>query len=211
MNKRFWSLYSRILACMAIMVGTQAFAPADSLWRDDSVKPMFVDKRASSVGDILTIIVQENNTTSKDSNTKTSKKNSVDASISSFLYPASASGLLSKNGSMPAMKFGGATDFDGSGSVGSSEKIVSRIAVRVTDVLPNRNLLIEGSRQTTFSGETQDVVLRGMVRPEDIAANNTIYSYNIADVTIKFIARGPLTDGQKKGWFTRTWDKVNPF
>lgn len=211
MNKRSWSHYNRFLAVMAIAIPMQTAAPADSLWRDDAVKPMFADKRASAVGDILTIIVQENNTTSKDSSTKTSKKNSVDASISSFLYPATASGLLSKKGQMPAMKFGGATDFDGSGSVGSSEKIVSRIAVRVTDVLPNRNLLIEGSRETTFSGETQDVVLRGLVRPEDIAANNTIYSYNVADVTIKFIAKGTLTDGQKKGWFSRTWDKVNPF
>jgi len=172
---------------------------------------MFSDKRAASVGDLLTIIVQENNTTSKDASTKTSKKSGVDAGISSFLYGPGASGLLTKGGQYPALKIDGKTEFDGSGAVGSSEKIVARITVRVVDVLPNRNLVLEGSRQTSFSGESQDVILRGSVRPEDITSGNTVFSYNVADVTIKFMSKGVASDGQKKGWFTRTWDKVNPF
>jgi flagellar L-ring protein precursor FlgH len=155
--------------------------------------------------------VQENSSTAKDASTKSSKKSGIDASISSFLYAPAASGLMTKGGKMPAMKLDNSTTFDGSGSVGSTETITSRITVRVIDVLPNHNLVIEGSRKTTFSGETQDVVLRGSIRPEDIMANNTIYSYNVADVNLKFISRGTVSDSQKKGWFTRTWDKVSPF
>jgi hypothetical protein len=71
-----------------------------------------------------------------------------------------------------------------SGKISNSEKVAARIAVRVVDVLPNRNLVIEGTRNISFSGESQDAVLRGVVRQEDIAANNTIFSYNIADATI---------------------------
>jgi flagellar L-ring protein precursor FlgH len=172
---------------------------------------MFADKRAKSVGDIVTIVVQESNTASKDASTKSSKTAGVDMGITSFLYGPQASGMMTKGGKYPALKMDGKTTFDGSGSVGSSEQIVMRIAVRVVDVMPNRYLVLEGTRQTAFSGETQDVVLRGVVRPEDITANNTVFSYNVADVTIKFLSRGAATDGQKKGWFTKTLDKVNPF
>ena len=183
---------------------------ADSLW-SDSTRPMFADKRGTSVGDILTIIVQENNSTSKDNNTKTSKTSGVDASISSFLYSPAASGLLTKGGTMPALKFDSKNAFDGGGAIKNSENIIARIAVRVIDVLPNRNLVIEGSRDTAFSGEAQTIVLRGVVRPEDIAANNTIYSYNVADSTIRFVSKGTLTDSQKKGWVNKIWDKISPF
>jgi len=119
--------------------------------------------------------------------------------------------LLTKAGKLPALKIDGKTTFDGGGSINNSEKIIARIAVRVVDVLPNKNLVIEGKRQTSFSGESQEVVLRGTVRLEDIAANNTVFSYNVADASIKFVSKGSVTDAQRKGWFTRIWDKVSPF
>jgi flagellar L-ring protein precursor FlgH len=184
---------------------------ADSLWNDHTARSIVGDKRAVAVGDILNIVVQENNSASKDNQTKTSKQTAVDASISSFLYSPAASGLLTKKGQMPALKFDAKNSFDGGGSINNSEKIIARISVQVVDVLPNRNLVVEGKRQTSFSGESQDVILRGIVRPEDIAANNTIFSYNVADASIKFVSKGTVTDSQRKGWFTRIWDKLTPF
>jgi flagellar L-ring protein FlgH len=53
--------------------------------------------------------------------------------------------------------------------------------------------------------------LRGVVRSEDVAANNTVFSYNVSDATIQIISKGTITDTQRKGWFTRVWDKVTPF
>jgi flagellar L-ring protein precursor FlgH len=184
---------------------------ADSLWREEASRTMFSDNRAVRLGDILTIVVQENTSTSKDNNTQTSKKSALDASIATFLYSPAASGLLTKGGQMPAIKYSSKNDFDGGGKINNSEKIVARIAVTVVDRLPNRNLVVQGTRRTAFSGETQDVVLRGIVRSEDIAANNTVFSYNVADATISFLSKGAVTSAQRKGWFTRIWDKVTPF
>ena len=184
---------------------------ADSLWREEASRTMFSDSRAVRLGDILTIVVQENTSTSKDNNTQTSKKSALDASIATFLYSPAASGLLTKGGQMPAIKYNSKHDFDGGGKINNSEKIVARIAVTVIDRLPNRNLVVQGTRRTAFSGETQDVVLRGIVRSEDIAANNTVFSYNVADATISFLSKGAVTSAQRKGWFTRIWDKVTPF
>jgi flagellar L-ring protein precursor FlgH len=203
---------SRLLrfSILAVLFCSPAFA--DSLWKDDVARPLVGDKRAVAVGDILTIVVQESTTTAKDNSTKTARQAGVDANFSSFLYPPSAgTGWLTKNGQLPAMKFNSKTDYAGGGTINNSERIVARIAVRVIDILPNRNLVIEGSRETSFSGEKQTAILRGTVRSEDIAGNNTVLSYNIADATIKFVSTGTITDSQRKGWFFRLWEKIAPF
>ena len=184
---------------------------AQSLWKEDSSKAMYADKRASRVGDLITIVVQENTTASKDNATSTSKKASMDAAITTFLYSPAASGLLTKGGQLPALKYASANNFDGGGTIKNSEQIVAQVTVRVIDVLPNGNMLIEGTRETSFSGEKQKIVLHGIVRPEDVAANNTVFSYNVADAKIQIIGRGTIADSQRKGWFTKIWDKISPF
>jgi len=209
MNTRL-RFHSSLLAAGAVVLWAGTLR-GDSLWRGSQSGAMFADKRACRVGDIVTILVQENTTATKDNTTKTSKQSSVDAAVASFLYSPAASGLLTKGGTMPALKFSGKSDFNGGGSINNSQQIVASVAVRVIDVLPNGNLVIEGTRESAFSGEQQTVVLRGTIRRDDILANNTIYSYNISDATIKIVSKGTITDAQRKGWFHRLWDKLSPF
>lgn len=198
-------------ALLAGVLFSAASIPAQSLWKADSSTSIISDTRARAVGDIITILVQENNTASKDNTTSSAKSSSIDASIAKFLYGPAASGLLTKGGAFPAMNLSSKQAFDGGGKISNSEKITARIAVRVQDVLPNGNFVIEGRRTTTFSGETQEAVLRGVIRAADVTPANTTYSYNIADATIKYVSTGTITDNQRKGWFTRAWEKVNPF
>jgi flagellar L-ring protein precursor FlgH len=210
MNKQYWFYFREFLLCM-VVASLSSEARAQSLWKEDASRSMVADKRAASIGDIVTILVQENNSASKDNSTQTSKNSSVDAAIEAFLYSPDASKLLTHNGKLPALKLASKQDFAGAGKISNNEKVTARIAVRVVDVLPNRNLVIEGTRQIAFSGETQDAVLRGVVRTEDITSNNTVFSYNIADATIRYISKGTVSDNQRKGWFTKVWEKVTPF
>lgn len=200
----------RKAAVIALLLVSVAGASADSLWKPGA-RSVVSDKKAANVGDIVTIVVQESASTSKQNNTKTSKSADIDASISSFLYGPTASGLLTKGGQYPALKAGAKNTFDGGGQINNSEQINARIAVRVVDVLPNNTMIVEGRRRTAFSGEKQEVVLRGVVRRDDISAQNTVLSYNVADASISIVSSGAVSDTQKKGWFTKTWDKVNPF
>jgi flagellar L-ring protein FlgH len=208
MNKVSWLLYKALLL---VIVASTPQLRADSLWQLGQSRAIVADRRAFLVGDILSITVQENSTATKDNSTKTARESSVDASISTFLYNPASSGLLTKGGKLPAMSFAGKQNFEGSGKINNSEQIIARIAVEVIDVLPNMNLVVEGRRMTAFSGETQEIVLRGVVRPADITANNTVYSYNVADATIRINSKGTVTDNTRKGWFTRIWEKVSPF
>jgi flagellar L-ring protein precursor FlgH len=210
-----WGLRTLLRIAAAILLLAQLPWPVGaeigSVWKADSSRSMFADKRARAVGDIITILVQENTSASKDNSTKTSKKSSVNASIDTFLYSPAGSGFLTHNGQMPAMRFGGTQDFDGGGKINNSERITGRVAVKVVDTLPNGNMIVEGRRDTFVSGEKQEAILSGIVRSEDILANNTVFSYNVAEASLRFISRGTLTDNQRKGWLFRIWEKVTPF
>lgn len=196
---------SLLLVVLALTVA--ASAHAQSLWPAANTQGMFSDKRACSVGDIITIIVKESTTATKNNQTATSKKASMDASIATFLY----NGYLANKGAMPALKYNSDNEFTGGGSINNNESIVAEVAVKVIDVLPNRTLVIEGVRETSFAGEKQNIVLHGIVRADDVASDNTCYSYNIADAKITIVGKGTVSDAQRKGWFTKIWDKISPF
>jgi len=198
---------NHILAALASLALVQTGAKAQSLWHDETSRAMLADKRAAGVGDLLTVVVQEITTANKNNETKTAKSSSLSAAVSTFLFP----GFLNYKGSMPAMDYSSNLKHDGSGAINNSETIVAHVAVKVIDVLPNKNLVVEGRRETSFSGERQTIVLHGLVRAEDVTADNTVLSYNIADATIQIIGKGTVADSQNKGWFTRIWDKLNPF
>ncbi len=186
---------------------------ADSLWTSpaNSENAMFADRKASRVGDILTVVISENVATQSSQSTKSNKSSSIDAGISQFIYPPAISGLGTKSGVLPATKLAGKSDFTGGGSINNTQSLSGRAAVLVADVLPNGNLVIEGVRVITFSGETQYVVLHGLVRVDDVTSANTVESTNVADVRLEFISSGALTDAQKRGWLTKIYDKLRPY
>ena len=183
---------------------------AQAQWDYGNVS-MISDLKARGVGDILTVVIQETKETSKNTQAKSSKSSGIDASIQSLFYPPSATSLLKKKGELPALKLNSSSQFQGGGNISSSERIASRISVRVVDVLPNRHFLVEGTQLTSFGGETQEAILKGVVREQDISPANSVFSYNLSDVTIRFASKGPITSTQKKGWFNSAWDKISPF
>ena len=187
---------------------------ADSLWKDNISRSPFADKKARFVGDILNVRVQESNAAKRDAKTESSRDGSVDASISSFLFGTSGGGNgypLKHKGSFPAMKFSNATSHKGTGTVDNSDSITSRFSVRVVDVLPNGNLIVEGIRSASYAGESQTIVLRGAVRPFDVESDNSIYSYLLSDLNIRYVSSGVISAAKDKGWFMNFWDKISPF
>jgi len=211
MKKRFASIYSPTILGLALMTAPLCNLSADSLWNQGLSRNICADKKAQAVGDILTILIQENNGATRQNNTTTSKKASLNAAIASILYSPTATGLLSKKGTLPVINYNSDSEFNGGGSINNAETITAQVSVKVVDVLPNGNMVVEGQLHTAFSGEKQDAIVRGTVRPDDVMANNTLYSYNIADATIQFMSKGTITDAQRKGWLTRVWDKMSPF
>ena len=202
-----------LIALLTLPLCYQNAARAQSLWHDDNAQRMFADKRAANIGDILTVVVQEVTTATKNNEPKTEKNSGLNAAVSTFLYPGflAYKGATAAKGSMPAVEYKSDLKHDGSGAINNSEAIVAHVAVKVIDVLPNHNLLVEGKRETSFAHEHQTITLHGVVRPQDIQSDNTVLSYNVADASISITGKGTVSDSQRKGWFTIIWDKLNPF
>ncbi len=201
---RFSSLILSLTATLAALPALRA----GSLWGDGgNDRSMFADHKAARTGDIITIVVSESVAAQSSQSKKSSRDSTIADAVQSFLYPST--GL--HKGALPNIQFGGKAAYNGGGDVSNNQSLDSRAAALVTDVLPNGNLVIEGVRVVTFSGETQYVVLHGLVRPDDVSSANTVQSSNIAEARVEFMTEGTLTDAQKRGWLAKVYEKLRPF
>jgi len=199
-------------ALIALLAFGSAGADAASLWTAEAGnRGMFADRKASRSGDILTIVVIESVAATNTQSKSSTRKSAIEDAVSQFMFSVAARKLGTHNGELPATNITGKGDYSGGGQTVNNQSLSSRAAVLVTDVMPNGNLVIEGVRVVTFSGETQYVVLHGLVRPDDIAADNTVFSSNIADARVEFVTEGALTDAQKRGWLSKLYEKLRPF
>jgi len=219
MSKRSTSISNGLLpvvaiaAAIVVLCASAARGAGGSLWlRPASTeRSMFADKSARHKGDILTVVVSESSNMSNSLRTDTDKEANILNSVGQWLFSPQASGFGTHRGELPATDISGSNDYSGGGSINNQQALNARASVLVIDVLPNGNLVIEGVRVVTFSGETQFAVLRGFVRPYDITAANTVPSDRIADARVEFISEGSLTEAQRKGWLLRINEKINPF
>lgn len=168
-------------------------------------------KKAREVGDLLTVCITEASSVEKDASRSDKKSYDLGGSAS-FAHPTVDSRALEwTNATLPAFSVAGSRDFSGQGAVSDKDKFESYITVRVMDVLPNGDLLIEGKRSLILKNDTVQMILTGAVRVRDIDNQNTIESTKIADAVIKYQTSGSLERTTRKGLIPRFVDWVNPF
>lgn len=198
----------RSLPSFLLLFAAASPLAAESLWLKSTTMEagMFADRRARARGDVLTIIVGEDASMRNSVTMQTSRESSVASNIQRILFDD----ILRRNGEAPSTSatFGPNTH-SGSGAVNNAQTLTARIAVQVIDVLPNGNLVLEGVRRVSYSGETFYLLTRGICRGTDVARDNTLHSSNIADATIEVISEGDLTDSQRKGFLMRYLDKTS--
>ncbi|WP_321533235.1 flagellar basal body L-ring protein FlgH [uncultured Desulfuromonas sp.] len=182
-----------------------------SLWTTGNGS-LFVDNRASRVGDILTVAIYEQAEASKQATTSTGRKTSASADITSLFGLESNIANLNKSIDPANLVSAGYTnDFQGSGSTTRKEDLVATLTTRVVEVLPNSTLRISGSKSVTVNHERQLIHLSGIVRQEDITPENLIDSKYVLDANIVYTGKGVIDDKQKPGWLLRLLDTVTPF
>lgn len=177
--------------CIAAVVagiwvtGSQAEGVGDSLWRPDS-KSLFADHKAAKEGDLITVLIVERAYASHRAQTGTGKGTGVTL--------AEGSGVLSF---IPAVGINANTTFKGQGSTSRSGDLVANMTARVVEVLPCGTLRIEGAQGLVINNEKQNIIISGLVRPEDIKANNTVLSTHVGCAEIRY--EGVLNTDEKTG------------
>lgn len=183
-----------------------------SIWQASTSSSITEDFKARRKGDIITIVISETASASKEAKTDTSRGSTVNAGIPNFMGLEKV-GLIKNNIGDLSKLINASVDsqYQGSGSTSRKENLNATITARVVDVISNGNLMIEGRRNVKVNNEDQEIVLEGIVRPRDIAADNTVNSIYVADAKISYTGKGIISDRQSPGWLMNIVDKLWPF
>ena len=182
---------------------------ANSLWRNGS-RAFFRDQRAARVGDLLTITVNITDKANLSNQTQRSRTSKEDSGISDFAGSATVTQPL-KIFPGKILTTDSTSSADGKGSVNRQESLTTNVAAVVTQVLPNGNLVVEGKQEIRVNFEIRELIVAGVVRPEDIQSDNTIDSTKIAQARIAYGGRGQITDVQQPRYGQQVMDVLLPF
>ncbi len=186
--------------------------PADgSLWRRR--RSLFEDRKARELNDLVTILITEKTKAEKTATTDAERDSSADFGVDDVFGLPLDLGFRWKNGYpfSPSAKGSAKSTLKGKGTTTREGTVVATITAKVVEVLPNDNLVIEGRKEVLVNNEKDILVIRGIVRPDDIREDNTVYSEHVADAQIYLVGKGVIDDKQNSGWLVRFLDRVWPF
>ena len=185
-------------------------AAADSLWRPGG-REFFKDQRAHAVGDVLTIVINVNDVANEMNNTSVTRNANdgmgmpnmfgVEKSIPHAIQatPASLVATTSANANVTL------------GQIQRNEQVTTSLAGVITQMLPNGNMVVVARQQMRVNGEMRELVVTGIVRPEDIASDNTVLHNRLAEARIIYGGRGTLSDQQVPRYGQQLLDVLLPF
>lgn len=185
----------------------------NSLWRTGA-KAFFKDQRAAKVGDLLTVNIKIDDQAKIANESKRSRANSDKAGMPALLgMETDTLARVLPNGANASslVDLSSNTSNNGKGSVDRSEQIELKVAALITQTLPNGNLVIQGRQEVRVNFEARDLQITGVIRPEDITAQNTISYEKIAEARISYGGRGQISDVQQPRYGQQLFDIIMPF
>ena len=186
----------------------------NSLWKTGS-RAFFDDQRARKIGDILTVQVSITDSAKLDNSSKRNRSNSDNLGMTGTVGEAIAKvvpgDFLGEVDTSSLANASSDSSSEGSGEIDRSETIETSVAAVVLQVLPNGNLVIEGRQEVRVNFEVRELLVAGIVRPEDITSSNTIASEKIAEARIAYGGRGQITDVQQPRYGQQVMDIILPF
>jgi flagellar L-ring protein precursor FlgH len=199
---------------MPMPAPTELSREANSLWRPGA-RAFFKDQRAASVGDILTVTINIADTATLSNESTRTRANTEKANASSMLgyqniwkYLPFRTDAIDPTNLIDA---GSNTSNAGAASVSRGETVTLRVAAVVTQILPNGNLVIQGTQEVRVNFENRLLQIAGVIRPQDIRSDNQIPYDRIAEARIAYGGRGQMTDFQQPRWGQQVFDILFPF
>lgn len=180
-------------------------ATPGAIYAANNNTPLFEIKRARKVGDVLTIVINENNNASKKGDSSAQRTQATDYSVSA-LAGLPGKGLLGSN-----LSASSANKFSGTGATDAKDTFTGIITVTVIEVLSNGNMLVSGEKQTGLNQDTQFIRFSGVVDPTTIGFGNTVSSTQVADARLEYRGTGTVDSAQIMGWLAKFFMTFLPF
>jgi flagellar L-ring protein precursor FlgH len=190
---------SHLSAAMLVLFASAAFSAPASLYGNN----LYTDKKGKKAGDVVTILVMEAAKAGSDTQTETEKKNGVDVNLQKPTGSKALSWLPSFGVNSNAN-----VNYNGKGATARKGELKATITARITEVLDNGNLMIEGSKLVAINEEEEILEVSGTIRADDINPDNTVYSYKIAEAVIRYSGSGTTTQAAKPGLLARFFNWI---
>lgn len=179
-----------------------------SLWTESGGALLFVDRRARRPGDTVIVDIVENNSSKMDANTDVSSERTLGIKVDGLTGQNNINASLSPNSVWQSSL---QNEHKGKGASDRSGTITASIGARITEVLPNGNMVVFGKREMRVNNENQFITISGIARRDDVGADNRIKSTFLSDARIEYFGEGVLGDKQRVGWGMRIIDWASPF
>lgn len=186
---------------------------ANSLWSGDSRKTFFEDQRADEIGDILTVMIDIDDEAKLKNETTRDRDAQEDTALPNALGFESYLGKVLPGPVDPTQLLDGDTSSShkGTGEIKRNEEVNLKVAAIISQILPNGNLVIQGRQEVRVNFENRILEIKGIIRPEDIATDNTISYEKVAEARISYGGRGQMTDVQQPRYGQQVLDVLSPF
>lgn len=183
-----------------------------SLWQAGS-RSFFNDHRATRVGDILTVEIEIRDKAELSNSSDRQRESTTNVGLSNFFGLEQTLGQVFNNAFDPQNMIGAQADSEhrGSGAINREEKIELTVAAVIVDRLPNGNLVIAGRQEVRINGELRELTVSGIIRPEDVTADNRVNHTQIAEARISYGGRGSISAVQRPQWGQRVGDAIAPW
>ncbi|WMN59367.1 flagellar basal body L-ring protein FlgH [Pseudoalteromonas xiamenensis] len=178
---------------------SEQIMPTGSLFNAEFANDLYSDRKALRTGDIITVVLRETTQASKAANNQT--KRDTSASIDPVI--GLGGNAVNLGGESIQLGVTAGNSFKGDAQANQSNSLFGNISVNVVRVLPNGNLVVRGEKWLTLNTGEEFVRLEGLVRPKDIAADNTVQSNRIANARIQYSGKGQNQEAQAPGWLAR--------
>ncbi len=193
---------------MPMPAGQASPNQSNALWRSGS-RAFFKDQRAAQVGDIVTVLVNMNDAANLKNVTTATRTGTETAGMPNFF---GLEAMLPKAVNPSSLVSSSSTNSNvGTGQIQRNEAVTLRLAGVVTQVLPNGNLVVAASQEFMVNAELRELRVTGVIRPQDIASDNTVAHDRMAEARIAYGGRGTLTDLQRARWGQQMLDVLAPF
>ncbi|WP_156963551.1 flagellar basal body L-ring protein FlgH [Muricoccus aerilatus] len=185
---------------------------ANSLWRPGS-RTFLRDQRAAAVGDLITVLVAIKDTAQLSNSSERSRGNTENMGLPRLMGLDASYARLLPSGIDPTklVEANSANTSNGDGKIQRNEAVTMRIAATVNQVLPNGNLVVGGRQQVRVNHEMRDLTVAGIIRPQDIASDNTVQHDRLAEARIAYGGRGTISDVQQPRYGQQLLDAILPF
>ncbi len=182
-----------------------------AIWQTGTNVSLFNDNRANRIGDLITVLIQENSSASNNTNTAINTSDSLNAALTNFFGITPTFGSVAGNAFSPSMGATSGQKYGGTGATTQSNTFTAMLEVTVVRVQGNGNLVIEGSKEVLLNGGHEYIRVAGVVRPADVTPQNTILSTQIADARVEYSGDGSIYSAARMPWLARFFLSLWPF